>query len=160
MRMHATDTGNSNNPALSIEPATTDDLPRILTLLKECELPEDGVAEHLTTVVVARKNGLVVGTAALELYGKDALLRSLAVKRALRNQGIGKHLTKSAFDLAIKHKVTTLYLLTQTASEFFSRFGFKPVIRAEVPPAVQSSIEFTSACPVTALAMMMRLKYP
>jgi len=44
-------------------------------------------------------------------------------------------------------------LLTTTAADFFPKFGFEPIARADVPASVQSSIEFTSACPATATVM-------
>lgn len=146
--------GSSN---VSIGRATADDLPDVLALLENSGLPKDGVAEHLATVLVAREEKRIVGSAALELYGKVALLRSVAVDESFRSRGIGQHLTRSALDLAVKSGVTTVYLLTESASEFFTRFGFKPTGRSEVPPAVQRSVEFTSACPASALVMMMRL---
>jgi amino-acid N-acetyltransferase len=50
-----------------------------------------------------------------------------------------------------------VYLLTNTAAEYFPRFGFERITRADVPPAVQASIEFTSLCPYTATVMRKRL---
>jgi len=148
----------SGSPRVSIGRATADDLPDVLALLENNGLPKDGVAEHLATVLVAREEKRTVGSAALELYGRVALLRSVAVDRSFRGGGIGQRLTRSALDLAVKSEVTTVYLLTESASEFFTRFGFKPTSRSEVPPAVQRSVEFTSACPASALVMMMRLR--
>ena len=43
--------------------------------------------------------------------------------------------------------------LTSTADQYLSTFGFEPIERREVPASVQASIEFTSACPVTAIVM-------
>jgi len=54
--------------------------------------------------------------------------------------------------------VATVYLLTETAAGFFPRFGFQPIQRAEVAPAVQQSIEFTSACPASAQPMRLVLE--
>lgn len=98
-----------------------------------------------------------VGCAALEIYGQAGLLRSVAVAEAWRSQGFGRGLTEMALNLARQRGLTELYLLTETAGEFFPRFGFTPVSRAEVPPAVQQSVEFTTACPASALVMRLRL---
>jgi amino-acid N-acetyltransferase len=68
----------------TIAPATPGDLPQILELLERCRLPTAGLAEHLDTTLVARDGDRVVGSAALELYGAAALLRSVAVAPALR----------------------------------------------------------------------------
>jgi hypothetical protein len=53
--------------------------------------------------------------------------------------------------------VTTVYLLTKTASGFFPRFGFHPTHRAAVDSAVQQSVEFTSACPDSAHVLVATL---
>jgi len=100
-----------------------------------------------------RENSRIVGTAALELYGGSALLRSVAVAAALRGQGLGQRLTTAALDLARKSGVRTVYLLTETAGAFFPKFGFKTIERRDVDPAVQVSQEFTTACPASAMVM-------
>lgn len=100
----------------------------------------------------------MVGCAALELYGDAALLRSLAVTPSQRGHGLGQRLTQVALDLARQCGVSAVYLLTETAADFFPRFGFQPIPRDAVPPSVQLSIEFTEACPVSAQVMALRLK--
>ena len=137
--------------------AKKEEAPAIMALLGSCDLPQDGLSDHLATTLVARESGKVVGCVALELYDRDALLRSVAVEESMRGQGLGRRLTMSAMNLAKQHNVADLYLLTQTASKFFSRFGFKLMSRSDVPPRVQSSVEFTKACPVTALVMKAHL---
>src|SRR2546426_9100157 len=52
------------------------------------------------------------------------------------------------------HKIKSVYLLTETAGGFFPRFGFRAIPRDAVDPAVQRSVEFTSACPTSALVMV------
>ena len=78
---------------VSIERAAVDDGPAILQLLSNSALPVDGLLDHLTTAIVARANGQVVGCAALEVYQNGALLRSVAVEAAAKGQGIGTQLT-------------------------------------------------------------------
>jgi len=138
---------------LSIEAVAPSDVPALYDLLRASNLPIDGLPAHLTDTLVAKANGQVVGSAALERYGHSALLRSVAVAAPLRGTGLGRQLVESAFDLARRQRVQRLYLLTETAAEWFPRFGFVPVERSAVDPAVQASIEFTSACPDSAQAM-------
>jgi amino-acid N-acetyltransferase len=71
---------------------------------------------------------------------------------------MGHDLTSALIDLAYKRSISRIYLLTETAKDFFPRFGFKPVSRTEVPEAVKQSVEFTSACPVMALVMVLTLE--
>jgi amino-acid N-acetyltransferase len=143
--------------AWTIEAATAADLPAILALLARSGLPEAGLADHLATALVARAGGAIAGSAALEVYGEAALLRSVAVDAAWRGQGLGQALTRAALDLARRRGVVAVYLLTETAAGFFPRFGFRPVPRAAVAPAVQQSVEFTSACPASAQALALSL---
>src|SRR5437879_1720344 len=129
------------------------DLPVVLDLLGRCNLPQAGLEQHLATTLVAREGVRIVGCAALELYGRAALLRSVAVEPSSRGLGLGAQLTHAALDLARAHAVQTVYLLTDTASVFFLRFGFHRLLRTDVDPPVQRSAEFTGACPQSALAM-------
>ncbi len=138
---------------VSIERATVDDGPAILQLLSDSALPVDGLLDYLNTAIVARADGRVVGCAALEVYPDGALMRSVAVAAAAKGQGIGTQLTNAALDLARTLRMPAVYLLTTTAEGFFPKFAFEPVARHEVPASVQTSVEFRSACPSTAVAM-------
>ncbi|MEN9938386.1 MAG: hypothetical protein RLZZ387_4965 [Chloroflexota bacterium] len=141
-----------------ITPAQTDDLPAVLGLLDRSELPRDGLAEHFDIAIVARDAAQVVGSAAVERYERAGLLRSVAVDPAYRGQGLGARLVGAALDQARQEGLQTIYLLTTTASEYFPRFGFEPISRADVAPAVQQSVEFMSACPASALVMRTELR--
>lgn len=129
---------------ISIEPANWDDLPAVLNFLAVCQLPQEGLSEHLATTLVARNDKTIVGSVALEIYGSAALLRSVAVAPAFRGRGLGQQLTQAALALAGQLNIDCLYLLTETAGDFFPKFGFQPVDRSQVAPAVRGSLEFTS----------------
>jgi amino-acid N-acetyltransferase len=129
------------------------DTAAILALVARCGLPLDGLADHLERVVVARDAGRIVGTAALEVYADGALLRSVAVDGPCRGQGLGGCLTVAAIELARSLEVRTLYLLTTNAETFFPRHGFEVIGREAVPASVRASVEFTGACPATAIVM-------
>jgi amino-acid N-acetyltransferase len=136
-----------------IETAHATDLEAVVRLLERHHLPPDGLEDHVATTLVARRNGDVIGSAALELYPDGALLRSVAIAPELQGQGLGRELTDAALQLAQDLHVPAVYLLTTTAERYFPKFGFERIARAEVPAAVQTSIEFTSACPSSATVM-------
>lgn len=136
-----------------IERARPADLDGVLSLLAQNHLPVDGLEEHLATTVVARRNGQIVASAALEIYEDGALLRSVAVAPDLQGHGLGHALTDAAIRLARDLHLPAIYLLTTTAERYFPKFGFERIRRADVPPTVQTSIEFTSACPASAAVM-------
>ena len=142
---------------ITIAPADDTDIPAILALLERNGLPQDGFLDHERTALVALTGESVVGSAALDLYGRGALLRSVAVDASLRGQGLGQQLTRAALDLARQHRVETVYLLTETAGDFFPRFGFRSIERSAVDSAVQQSVEFSSACPVSAQVLALSL---
>jgi amino-acid N-acetyltransferase len=141
----------------TIAPATRADLPALHALLRASALPLDGVDAHLETTLAARKGERVVGCAAIEPYDGSALLRSVAVAPDHRGSGLGARLTHAALDVARARGARTVYLLTTTAEQYFPRFGFHPVARDAVDPAVRTSVEFTTACPDSALAMRLTL---
>jgi amino-acid N-acetyltransferase len=139
--------------AVAIESACPVDDESILRLVADTGLPLEGLREHLTTAVVARDAGRIVGTAALELYGDGALLRSVAVAPDQRGHGLGQAVTRAAIGLAAERGAPAIYLLTDTAESFFPRLGFERITRAEVPAGVHTSIEFRSVCPASATVM-------
>lgn len=136
-----------------IELARPGDLDAIVALLIASQLPPDGLGEHLATTVVARAGGRIVGSAGIERYANGALLRSVAVLPECRGRQYGRDLTEAAIRLARQHQVPALYLLTTTAEDYFRRYGFERISRDDVPAAVQASVEFTSACPSSAIVM-------
>jgi len=125
----------------------------LLSLLARCGLPEAGVLDHRSTALVAREGARLVGSAVLEIYPGVALLRSVAVESDRRGLGLGIRLTEEALALARQRGLARVYLLTETAGGFFPRFGFRKVSREEVPASVRASLEFTTACPQSALVL-------
>lgn len=140
--------------AISIEQMEAADLPAVLDLLAALNLPQDGFTDHVDAAVVARAGDDLVGSAALEIYGRSALLRSVAVSAAVQGQGVGHQLVDATLALAKDAGIERVYLLTETAAAFFPRFGFQVINRAAVDDAVQQSVEFMDACPASATVMV------
>jgi len=138
---------------MNIHPATSDDIPDILALLKASALPVVGIDAHIETALVVRDSERLLGCVAVEVYGQAGLLRSVAVEVEHRGEGWGERLTRAALELARKRGVRNIYLLTTTASHFFPRFGFAAIPRSELDPALEQSEELRGACPASALAM-------
>jgi amino-acid N-acetyltransferase len=143
-----------------VEGATPADWPAIADLLGGANLPLDGAREAFAAgvAVVARDGaGTLMGAAAVEPYGEAGLLRSVAVAADLRGTGIGRALVTGVETRAAAAGIGELYLLTETAADWFPRLGFERIERKDVPADVAASVEFATACPVSAVAMRRRL---
>ena len=137
----------------TVDRARADDVDAVKQLLSASGLPLDGLDDHVATTIVARADGRIVGSAALEVYRDGALLRSVAVTSEAQGCGLGHELTDAAIRLAREIRMPAVYLLTTTADAFFGRFGFARINRETVPASVQESVEFRSACPASAVVM-------
>ena len=137
----------------SITRAQTGDAAAIRALLEAHQLPVAGLSDHLQTMLVAKLHGTLVGSAGLELYTEGALLRSVAVTPDYQRHHLGRDLTTAAIELARTMGAPAIYLLTTTAERYFPKFGFERIQRSDVPASVQTSVEFTSACPTSAVVM-------
>ena len=133
------------------------DWPAIANLLAAAHLPLDGAQDRLAEFMLAVRAEELIGTAALEKYGDYGLLRSVAVIASEHGRGLGAALTQHLIDRARRDQLLGLVLLTETAADYFPRFGFTRINRADVPLPIQESIEFKSACPQSAIAMQLDL---
>jgi amino-acid N-acetyltransferase len=141
----------------SMRPAQPEDIRAVHELLEQSGLPTAGVEEWLQHFLVADSDGEVVAVAGLELYGASALLRSVAVRPAWRGSGLGRQLVDRLVSEAQRQRVHDIYLLTTTAEHYFPRLGFGCITRDAVPTEVQGSVEFTGACPSSAVVMQKKL---
>ncbi len=146
--------------APTLRAATAADLPAVERLLAATGLPAAGIAEVFTAApadfVVAddpHAPGELAAVAGLEVRGRAALLRSVAVHPARRRHRLGERVVRRAVRRAEERGLSALYLLTMTAEDYFPRFGFARVERGAVPPEIAESVEFRSACPASAVAM-------
>lgn len=123
-------------------------------LLAANDLPIADLADlAVSDCLVATVDGHVIGAVALQIAGRDALLRSLVVAAGQRGQRIGKQLIQRIESLAQQRGVTTLYLLTTTAEVFFTRHGYTAADRQHAPAAIRALREFSSLCPASASFM-------
>jgi amino-acid N-acetyltransferase len=136
-----------------IRPALAVDTPAIERLLESANLPLAGLADALPGMVVAETGGTIVGTAALEVKGNNALLRSVAVASEWRSRGLGRALVARAIADAEARGLDALYLLTTSAERYFPSFGFRTTTRDAVPRELRATAEFSGACPDTAVVM-------
>jgi amino-acid N-acetyltransferase len=95
-----------------------------------------------------------IGLVGLELYGSDALLRSLVVASQWQKRGLGSTLLAHVEAHARAQGVVSLYLLTTEASAFFSRHGFCDIQRKLAPKLIRAAREFADICPTNSAFMI------
>jgi amino-acid N-acetyltransferase len=126
----------------------------VQSLLAEHQLPtadlQEGCPVELFGCVA---DGRLCGMVGLEVYGRDALLRSLVVPHAQRSRGLGAALVAHAEQWAARRGVRTLYLLTTTAAGFFERQGYRHIPRHEAPAAIAGTSQFSGLCPASSAFM-------
>lgn len=134
--------------------ASDDDRDRIIALLDAASLPTlDLVRRPLEHFVVAEEDGVVAGCVGAEVFGRDALLRSLVVARSHRGRRIAGRLVERLEANLGAAGVVDVWLLTIDADGFFSRLGYESRSRDDAPEAVRQTEEFASLCPGSAILM-------
>ncbi len=132
--------------------AALTDAAAIEKLLESAKLPVQGVKDCAVILIAEHVNGLI-GCVGLEVHGAHGLLRSVAIGEAARGQGTGSKLVRSMLEEAAKLELSSVSLLTETAQEYFPKFGFRVVERSSLPKNLHASAEFRGACPDSATAM-------
>ncbi|HET7234650.1 MAG TPA: arsenic resistance N-acetyltransferase ArsN2 [Longimicrobium sp.] len=141
-----------------IRPASAADQDEVERLLRATKLPPDGLDEQFgETYAVAVADGRIVGAAGVEVYGGAGLLRSVAVDPAWQGRGLGAALTRERLAWAEARGLDSVYLMTNTAADYFPKLGFTPVPRDNVPEGIRDSLQFATVCPSTANVLMLKL---
>ena len=140
--------------------ATAEDAPQIKGILEACGLEHRDIhPSQLKHFLVARDKAALTLKGVVGLEPKDTvgLLRSLAVVETNRRRGLATRLVDKIEVYARTQSVSTLYLLTLTAEDFFAARGYNKTDRDSAPSALQETTEFKSLCPQTATCMKKHL---
>jgi amino-acid N-acetyltransferase len=136
-----------------LRPARPIDLSAIAALLAAFGLPTRGVVDSLDGFVVVELKGRVIGVGGIEIHGRNALLRSLAVSPEHQHAGIATAICDRLEPQAAQHDIESIYILTETAEQFFAGRGYAVIARSEAPAAIAASEEFSDLCPQSATIM-------
>ncbi|WP_260436028.1 arsenic resistance N-acetyltransferase ArsN2 [Burkholderia sp. Bp9143] len=131
------------------------DLAAIEALLRASNLPVAGVAEHLGNFIVLADPPDVTGCGGIEYYEDFALIRSIAVASHAQGNGLGRAIVARLIAACRARAVRSIGLLTTTAEDYFTGFGFVPVAREDVPRPLLASSQFQGVCPDAATAMLL-----
>ncbi len=129
----------------AVIPARSRDMDDIRALLKALELEWADLRDedHRNFYVLINEHGFV-GCIGIEVFGEDAVLRSLAVNKASRGHGYGWMLADTAINQTRRRGVRRMYLVTdKIASDFFAeQHGFRVVDLSLVSPDALRSPTF------------------
>jgi len=140
----------------SMRPAHREDMAAVRGMLAAAGLEEAARDDQQGSFFVLRNEDGVVGCVALEVLGDDAILRALAVDPRFRGAGYGWMLADTAVNHARWRGVRRIYLLTESASDFFAaKFGFRVVDRSTISKQVVGNEPFSR--PASAQLVAMRL---
>ena len=146
--------------SFTLRPATAADLATVTELLMAAHLAPNALDAQFGpqfTVAVDDGSGSVIGAAGVELYDGEGetvgLFRSAVVDEKWRGRGVGAALTHDRLSWAEYRALRAIYLLTETAAEYWPRFGFERTARDAAPGALQASHEWRQGCPASAVAM-------
>lgn len=129
--------------------------PEITALLESSSLPTEDLQNGREVFFLGEYSaGRICGIVGLEIYDRNALLRSLAVSETERHSGIGSRLVAFAEQEASRRGVTMIYLLTTTAAQFFEHRGYRRVARREAPADIATTQQFSSLCPASSAFMV------
>jgi N-acetylglutamate synthase-like GNAT family acetyltransferase len=133
--------------------AQTTDLEALKNHLSAAKLVLQSIEEHLEHFWLLFDKDKLIASAGLEIYGRVALLRSVAVNANRQGQGLGQKILRQTFEYASSLGIQELVLLTETAPSYFERYGFEVIARENAPQAVKASTEFKGACSESAIVM-------
>lgn len=126
--------------SLEIRKAAVADVPLLQKLINDYAdrgvmLPRSlhSLYEHLRDYTVATENGRVIAVIGLHISWSDlAEIRSLAVDRAFKGQGVGRMLVEGALEEARSLGIERVFVLT-FVPDFFAHLGFTRVDKSDLP---------------------------
>ena len=117
----------------SVIPATDTEKPKLEAMLRELDLKWQSVVGDPEDFFVLNTEKGFAGCVCLEVFGKDAVLRSLAVNKESRGIGYGWMLADRAIDRARRRGVRRVYIATDSATDFFAtKLGFRVVDQSTI----------------------------
>ena len=131
---------------ITLRPATIDDLPAIVGLLAAEHLPPNQLDDWIDHVVVAERDGRVVGAGGVEVYPEDraGLVRSMVVGAELQRSGLGKRILDWVLAHARELGIQRAFLFTMNARDFYARYGFEDATLEDFPPSARRSEQYQS----------------
>jgi amino-acid N-acetyltransferase len=144
-------------PRLRAVPLASFERDGLKAALRKAGLPGDDVEEAGPLFWrFDRGDDIPVGFGGLEIYGRDALLRSVVTLPPVRRAGFGRAIVAAIEQEAEIRGCRAIYLLAMD-THFFARTGYTVLSRSAVPEAVRASSQFALQAPAKVEPMVKRL---
>jgi amino-acid N-acetyltransferase len=134
-----------------------DQIPGLIDFLQKANLPTSDLPADLSGFTLAMDGTQILGSVGMEWMGKIGLLRSVAVADTHRNQKLGQQLFEAVLKNARSKQVQEVFLITDSAEQYFRKYGFSPVDRQNTPEAITQTKQFSALCPSSAVVMKLEL---
>ena len=127
-----------------VVPARASDLPAVRALLDRVKLVYPDVEERVNDLLVLRDVAhKIASCVAMELYRDAGVLRALVTTPERRGEGLGWMMADAALGRARARGLRRVFLVTESASDFFAeKFGFQVVSREVIDETVLASSNF------------------
>ncbi|MBP2627581.1 MAG: family N-acetyltransferase [Firmicutes bacterium] len=140
----------------SIKLAEQEEFLQIHELLIKSGLPTAGVDSSNGIYYIASDQE-IMGVVGVEQYGAAVMLRSLAVKPQFQKAGVAQQLIDYALEALKSTGGTDIYLITNTAEQYLTRYGFAKIERNRVPNHVLATSALGDACSSSSTCMHLKL---
>ncbi|MBL7965900.1 MAG: GNAT family N-acetyltransferase [Prolixibacteraceae bacterium] len=138
---------------MKITELSPDQFDSVFELLSEAKLDFSDLKQPNIRLFRFEENGQTMGVGGLEVFNDHALLRSVAVKKELQGKGLGKEIVAKMEEVARQSGIQSFFLLTTTATHFFSSLGYQKISRDNFAESLQQTTQFAGLCPVSAVCM-------
>jgi amino-acid N-acetyltransferase len=139
--------------SIQIRNAAPSDIRQVVELLQSGQLPTEDLRPDLENFWIAEAEGKAVGLIGLDLYVPFGLLRSMIVLPQERSKGIASRLVEQVEARGKELGLTDLFLITNTAADYFTRKNFRQIDRFALPASVGTSREMNGLCPASSMIM-------
>lgn len=138
---------------MNINELAPEEFDSVFDILAESKLDYSDLKQPNIRLFRLIENELTIAVGGLEIYGDQALLRSVAVKSELQGKGLGKKIVTKIEDVARQSEIRSLFLLTTTASNFFASIGYQKIDRDDFAEPLKQTAQFAGLCPASAVCM-------
>ncbi len=140
-----------------IAPLSRAEIATAQQILVSVGLPSDDCFHSSNRFFGIHDAGRLIACGGLQDAGGEVLLRSVAVLTTYRDRGLGRQLIDFLLEQAEKSGFGSIYLLTETADQYFKSLGFEVIDRIDTPAGIQATEQFSTLCPSSAVCLTKQL---